>query len=51
MNVENKVYPSREQRRVLAQPGPDGPIVMVNLLKFRERAGVPGRPRRAAERL
>ena len=31
MNVENKVSPSREQREVLAQPGPDGPIVMVNL--------------------
>ena len=41
MNVENKVYPSREQREVLAQPGPDGPIVMVNLLKFRERAEYP----------
>lgn len=41
MNVENKVYPSREQRAELAQPGPDGPIVMVNLLKFRERAQYP----------
>ena len=41
MNVENRVYPDAAQRAELAQPGPDGPIVMVNLLKFRERAQYP----------
>ncbi|MBY0274824.1 DUF1330 domain-containing protein [Candidatus Binatia bacterium] len=41
MNVENRVYPDRTQREELARPGPDGPIVMVNLLKFRERAQYP----------
>jgi uncharacterized protein (DUF1330 family) len=41
MNVENRVYPDKEQRAELMRPGPDGPIVMVNLLKFRERAHYP----------
>ena len=41
MNVENRVLPDRTQRAELAKPGPDGPIVMVNLLKFRERAQYP----------
>jgi uncharacterized protein (DUF1330 family) len=41
MIVENRVYPDRKQRAELAQPGPDGPIVMVNLLKFRDRAQYP----------
>lgn len=39
MNVVNEVYPSDpEQIRQLMQPGPKGPIFMVNLLKFKERA-------------
>ncbi|MDX2169514.1 MAG: DUF1330 domain-containing protein [Deltaproteobacteria bacterium] len=38
MDVENRLYPDAEQIAVLQQPGPDGPIVMVNLLKFRARA-------------
>jgi len=39
MNVFNEVYPSDpEQIRQLMQPGPKGPIFMVNLLKFKERA-------------
>jgi uncharacterized protein (DUF1330 family) len=38
MNLENRVYPEEDQIEALRQPGPDGPIVMVNLLKFRERA-------------
>ena len=41
MNVENRVLPDRTQRAELAKPGPDGPIVMVNLLKYRERAQYP----------
>jgi uncharacterized protein (DUF1330 family) len=38
MNVENRVYPEEDQIAALREPGPDGPIVMVNLLKYRERA-------------
>jgi hypothetical protein len=39
MNIVNEVYPSRpEQMTELMQPGPAGPIFMVNLLKFKERA-------------
>jgi len=41
MNVENRLLPDAAQRDELAKPGPDGPIVMVNLLKFRERAQYP----------
>lgn len=41
MNVENRVYPDPEQIAELRQPGPEGPIVMVNLIKFRERAEYP----------
>ena len=39
MQITNEVYPSSpEQLAELAQPGPDGPIYMVNLLKFKEHA-------------
>jgi len=38
MDVENLVYPDAAQMAALQQPGPDGPIVMVNLLKFHARA-------------
>ena len=38
MQVENRVYPEGAQIAALQAPGPEGPIVMVNLLKFRERA-------------
>jgi uncharacterized protein (DUF1330 family) len=39
MHVENRVYPDAEQMAVLQRGGgPDGPIVMVNLLKFRAKA-------------
>ncbi|GAB5502369.1 DUF1330 domain-containing protein [Pyruvatibacter sp.] len=39
MKVENHVIPGKEQMEIMANdPGPDGPIVMVNLLKFREKA-------------
>ena len=38
MLVENKVHPSKEQMEGFLEPGPEGPIYMVNLLKFRESA-------------
>lgn len=38
MNVENAVVPNAQQLAEFMEPGPDGPIYMVNLLKFRERA-------------
>jgi uncharacterized protein (DUF1330 family) len=41
MQVENRVYPEGAQIASLQEPGPDGPIVMVNLLKFRARAQYP----------
>ena len=37
MNVVNKVYPAPEQIMPLASDS-SGPVVMLNLLKFRERA-------------
>ena len=42
MNVENRIYPSQDQlQTLLNEPGPDSPIVMVNLLKFRDKAQYP----------
>jgi uncharacterized protein (DUF1330 family) len=41
MNVENRVYPESDQVAALQERGPDGPIVMVNLLKFRDKARYP----------
>ena len=39
MEITNELYPvTDEQRRVMTEPGPEGPIVMVNLLKFRARS-------------
>ena len=39
MEVVNEVMPtSRERITEMMAPGPDGPIYMVNLLKFKERA-------------
>ncbi len=39
MNVTNEVLPtSKERIDEMMQPGPDGPISMVNLLKFKEHA-------------
>jgi len=35
---ENKVYPNPSQVKEMQNDGPEGPIVMVNLLKFREHA-------------
>lgn len=38
MKIENAVYPRGEQLAALVAQAGDGPIVMLNLLKFRERA-------------
>jgi len=39
MQVVNEVMPtSRERIEEMMQPGPEGPIYMINLLKFKERA-------------
>jgi len=42
MEVEDEIFPS-DPRRIAAmqEAGPPGPIVMVNLLRFRERAQYP----------
>lgn len=41
MQVTNSVYPNEEQLVGFTEPGPDGPIYMVNLLKFKEKAEYP----------
>lgn len=38
MEVTNSVYPNKEQIGGFLEPGPEGPICMVNLLKFKPRA-------------
>ena len=38
MLVENKVHPSKEQMEGFLEPDHEGPIYMVNLLKFRQSA-------------
>ena len=38
MKVENSVNPTQEQMAGFLAPGPEGPISMVNLLKFRVKA-------------
>ena len=39
MEVTNEVMPTSAERiNEMLEPGPDGPIFMVNLLKFKERA-------------
>lgn len=38
MNFENRLYPDEEQMRGFADPGAEGPIYMLNLLKYRDRA-------------
>lgn len=39
--IDRSIDPTADQVRALRDHGPDGPIVMVNLLKFRERAAYP----------
>jgi uncharacterized protein (DUF1330 family) len=41
MNVVNAVFPGPEQISAFFGAAEDGPFVMVNLLKFRERAAYP----------
>jgi uncharacterized protein (DUF1330 family) len=38
MEVINSVYPNKEQIEGFLKPGAEGPICMVNLLKFKPRA-------------
>ncbi|MEZ5568930.1 MAG: DUF1330 domain-containing protein [Halioglobus sp.] len=38
MQVNNAVIPNEAQIKGFFEPGPDGPIYMVNLLKFKARA-------------
>jgi uncharacterized protein (DUF1330 family) len=38
MQVTNSVRPNEAQLQGFAEPGPEGPIYMVNLLKFKEKA-------------
>lgn len=38
MKVSNSLYPNEEQIQGFLEPGPEGPICMVNLLKFKPRA-------------
>lgn len=41
MNYENRVVPDEEQMAGFLEPGPDGPIYMLNLLKFKAQAEYP----------
>ena len=41
MQVNNAVYPNEHQLKGFAEPGPTGPIYMVNLLKFKATAHYP----------
>ena len=41
MNSDRSIDPTADQVRALRDKGPDGPIVMVNLLKFRIHAQYP----------
>ena len=38
MQVQNKVTPSENQIKGFFEPGADGPIYMVNMLKFKDKA-------------
>ena len=38
MEVINKVYPNKEQIQGFLEPGAEGTICMVNLLKFKVKA-------------
>ena len=41
MEVNNRLTPSEEQLRGFMEPGAEGPIYMLNLLKFKEKAEYP----------
>ena len=38
MEVVNKVYPNEKQIKGFLEPGAEGPICMVNLIKFKQKA-------------
>ncbi|MEQ8693197.1 MAG: DUF1330 domain-containing protein [Pseudomonadales bacterium] len=38
MQVHNRVVPNEAQMKGFSEPGSDGPIYMLNLLKFKEKA-------------
>ena len=38
MEYKNSIVPNKEQLEGFQEPGPDGPIYLVNLLKFKEKA-------------
>lgn len=38
MKVENAVYPDKEQMAGFLEPGAEGPLYMVNLLRFKDKA-------------
>ena len=40
-NFDPSIDPTADQVRALRDAGPAGPVVMLNLLKFRERATTP----------
>jgi uncharacterized protein (DUF1330 family) len=49
--MSNSVVPSPEQLEAMVERGPDGPIVMVNLLKYRALAEYPGDKPEAKEKI
>jgi uncharacterized protein (DUF1330 family) len=49
--MSNSVVPKPEQIQALVERGPDGPIVMVNLLKYRALAEYPADKSESKERL
>jgi hypothetical protein len=38
MNVANKLMASEKKAEVLNEPGPKGPLFMISLVKFKEKA-------------
>lgn len=41
MEVVNRVIPNEDQIKGFLEPGPNGPIYMVNLLRFKDKAEYP----------
>ena len=46
-NFDPSIDPTADQVRALRDAGPDGPVVMLNLLKFREHANYPAGDRKS----
>lgn len=38
MKITNKLMPDNKQQELLNQPGPNGPVFMINLVKFKDKA-------------